>query len=96
MFCVHLCGRMKMFLYSFVRGTFLKFRKKRQFQKIKDVSLRNSVFNECQMWMYAQLGHKEDEPLFFDRIIFSAKIAWKRGDHVLQDFASFFSHYFQL
>jgi hypothetical protein len=49
------------------------------------------------MWMYAQLGHKEDEQLFFDRIISYAKNAWKYGGHVLQDFAEdFFSYYFSI
>jgi hypothetical protein len=35
MFCVHLCGGIKMFLYIFVRNTFSKIKKKRQFQKSK-------------------------------------------------------------
>ena len=69
----------------------LKNYKKTTISKIKDVSLRNFVFNECRMWMYTQLGYNEDEQLFFDRIISSAKNAWERGGHVLQDFASYFS-----
>ena len=77
----------------------LKNWKKRQLRKSRTfhVSLRNDVFNECRMWMYAQLGHNEDEQLFFDRIISSVKNAWECGGHVLQDFASYFSsHYFPI
>ncbi len=45
----------------------LKNWKKRQLRKSRTfhVSLRNDVFNECRMWMYAQLGHNEDEQIFF-------------------------------
>ena len=50
-----------MFLYFFVRDTFLKIVKKSTILKINDVFLRNLVFNECRMWMYAQLGHKKNE-----------------------------------
>ena len=61
------------------------------------MSLRNDVFNECRMWMYAQLGHNEDEQLFFDRIISIAKNAWDRRGQVLQNFANYFSsHYFPI
>ena len=95
MIFVDLCGGKKMFLYSFMRGTFLKIGKKTTNSKIKDVSLLNDVFNECRMCIYAQLRHNEDEQLFFDRIIFTVKNAWDRGGQVLQDFASYFSsHYF--
>ena len=97
MIFIDLCGGKKMFLYSFVRGTFLKIRKKTTISKIKDVSLRSDVFNECRMWMYAQLGHNEDEQIFFDRIISTAKHAWDRGGQVLQNFANYFSsHYFPI
>ena len=75
----------------------LKNWKKTTFSKIKEVSLRNDVFNECRMWMYAQLGHNEDEQLFFDRIISIAKNAWDRRGQVLQNFANYFSsHYFPI
>ena len=41
--------------------------------------------------------HNENEQLFFDRIIPFANNAWARGDHVFQDFASYFSlHYFPI
>ena len=97
MIFVDLYGGKKMFLYSFVRGTFFKNFKKMTISKIKDVSLQNDVVIECRMWMYSQLGHNEDERLFLDRIISTAKNAWDRCGQVLQDFASyFFSHYFSI
>ena len=40
---------MKMFLYSFVRDTFLEIEIKTTVPKINDVSLRNDVFNECRI-----------------------------------------------
>ena len=82
---------MKMYLYFFVRGTFTKITKKTIILKINDASLRNLVFNECRMWMYAQLEYKKDEQLFFDRVISCAKNAWEHDNHVLQDFAQYFS-----
>ena len=57
---------------------------------INNVSLWNVIFNECRIWIYARLGHKEDEQLFFDRIISCAQNAWEQGGHVLQDFAEYF------
>ena len=96
MIFVDLCGGKKMFLYFFVRGTFLKIGKKRQFQNQGRVLTerriqRMSNVNVCT------IGHNEDEQLFFDRIIFTAKNAWDRGGQILQDFASYFSsHYFPI